>query len=85
MLRVLPPLIQGLVWRGCEMISHADFLRAAEIARLLGRSERTVRRWIRTKVVPSAKLGGARLVAKSELERLLRPALPDPTDNEWVP
>ena len=58
------------------MIDAAEYLRAAEIAHLLGRSERTVRRWIRKKMA-SAKIGGARLVARTELERLLRSAFSD--------
>jgi len=42
-----------------------EYLRANDIARLTGVTTRTARRWI---------AGGARLVAKSELERLLSPA-----------
>jgi hypothetical protein len=37
-------------------------------------SLRTVRRWITAGIVPSVKLGGARLVAQAELERLFSPA-----------
>lgn len=59
------------------MIDRSAYLRAAEIARVLGRSERTVRRWIRKKTLASAKIGGARLVARTELERLLRSAFSD--------
>ena len=47
------------------------YLRAGEIAGLTGMSLRTVRRWIRAEVLPSTKLGGARLVARADLERLL--------------
>jgi hypothetical protein len=36
-------------------------------------SVRTVRRWIAEQLLVSAKIGGARLVAKGELERLLSP------------
>jgi excisionase family DNA binding protein len=64
------------------MIGAGEYLRAPEIARLLDCSERTVRRWIRTKVLSSAKVGGARLVARTELERLLRPAFSDPMGEE---
>jgi excisionase family DNA binding protein len=53
------------------MSDGRDFLRAGEIARLTGISLRTVRRWIRDKIVPSVKLGGARLVARKDLERTL--------------
>jgi excisionase family DNA binding protein len=55
------------------MTSAAEYLRARDIARLTGVSLRTVRRWIAEEILASRKLGGARLVAKSELERLLSP------------
>ena len=48
-----------------EMSGGDEYLRANDIARLTGVTTRTARRWI---------AGGARLVAKSELERLLSPA-----------
>ena len=44
------------------------YLRAGEIAGLTGMSLRTVRRWIRAEVLPSTKLGGARLVARADLD-----------------
>lgn len=47
------------------------YLRAADIAGLTGMSERTVRRWIRDEVLPSTKVGGARLVATADLEAVL--------------
>lgn len=53
------------------MTGGTKYLRAADVARLIGASTRTVRRWIADKVVPSTKLGGARLVARADLERLL--------------
>ena len=53
------------------MTGGAAYLRAGDIARLTGMSLRTVRRWIADEVLPSIKLGGARLVAKADLERLL--------------
>ncbi len=56
------------------MIDGTDYLRAADIVRLTGISLRTVRRWIANEVVPSTKLGGARLVAKADLERRLCPS-----------
>src|SRR5262245_58765682 len=49
---------------------RAEYLRAVEIARLTGVSIRTVRRWIADEIIPSTKLGGARLV--STLPRPLR-------------
>ena len=56
------------------MTGSAQYLRAAEIARLLGISERTVRRWIASGELPSVKVGGSRLVARADLERTLSPA-----------
>ena len=55
------------------MSGRSEYLRAADIAALTGTSLRTVRRWIAGEVLPSIKLGGARLVQKAELERLLSP------------
>jgi excisionase family DNA binding protein len=52
---------------------QSEYLRARDIARLTGASLRTARRWIAKRILASAKVGGARLVAKSELERLLSP------------
>lgn len=64
------------------MIDAAEYLSAADISRLLGRSERTVRRWIKSNALPSAKIGGTRLVAKTELERLLRSSFSNSADDE---
>ena len=50
-----------------------QYLRAPDIAQLTGTSVRTVRRWIADETIPSKRLGGARLVAKTELQRLLSP------------
>jgi excisionase family DNA binding protein len=47
----------------CQRSSHAIYLRAGEIAQLLGMSERTIRRWIADEIIPSTRLGGTRLVA----------------------
>jgi excisionase family DNA binding protein len=55
------------------MTATAGYLRAAEIERLTGMSLRTVRRWIAEGTLPSTKLGGARLVARADLERLRCP------------
>ena len=55
------------------MSGPREYLRVAEIAALTGMSLRTVRRWIADEILPSIKLGGARLVQKAELERLLSP------------
>lgn len=51
-----------------------EYLRANDIARLTAVTTRTARRWIAKGILVSGRLGGARLVAKSELERLLSPA-----------
>ena len=51
-----------------------EYLRAAEIARLTGMTLRTVRRWIAGRILPSTKVGGARLVARADLDRLLSPS-----------
>jgi excisionase family DNA binding protein len=53
------------------MTGGAKYLRAAEIAQLTSTSIRTVRRWIADETIPSTKLGGARFVAREDLERLL--------------
>jgi excisionase family DNA binding protein len=55
------------------MNGESEYLRAPDIARLTGVSLRTARRWIAKGILRSGKVGGARLVAKSELERLLSP------------
>ena len=62
------------------MTEGAIYLRAGEIAQLLGMTERTIRRWIAHEIIPSIKLGGARLVAMTDLERLLSPP-PEPTED----
>jgi excisionase family DNA binding protein len=56
------------------MTAGAKYLHAGDIVRLTGMSIRTVRRWIAEEVIPSTKLGGARLVAKADLERRLCPS-----------
>lgn len=53
------------------MSGKPDYFRAADLARITGVSLRTARRWIADEIVPSTKLGGARLVARADLERLL--------------
>ena len=55
------------------MTKGRKYLRAGDIAQLTGVSLRTARRWIAKEILASRKLGGARLVAKRELERLLSP------------
>jgi excisionase family DNA binding protein len=62
------------------MVDGREYLRAGDIARLTGTHIRTVRRWIADEIIPSTKLGGARLVPKAELGRLLSP-LPTAAEN----
>ena len=61
------------------MTDGTEYLRAGDIVALTGMSIRTVRRWIADETIPSTKLGGTRLVAKADLERLLSPS-PDLTE-----
>jgi excisionase family DNA binding protein len=56
------------------MTSGHEFLRASDIAGRTGVSIRTVRRWIADGVLPSTKIGGARLVARADLDQLLSPS-----------
>jgi excisionase family DNA binding protein len=63
------------------MIDAPKYLRAGEIAPLVGVSLRTVRRWIAEEVLPSVKLGGARLVPRKGLERMLSPPTWDWADS----
>lgn len=48
-----------------------QFVRVADIAEQLNVNVRTVRRWISEGALPSAKVGGARLVAIADLQALL--------------
>ena len=52
-------------------MSEPQYLRAGEIAELLGVNVRTVRRWIADGTLPSVKIGGARLVLEHHLLMLL--------------
>ena len=54
------------------MIGFPSYLRARQIAELLGVNVRTVRRWIADGTISSVKIGGARLVAETDLLRLLQ-------------
>ncbi len=55
-------------------MTSREYLRAGDIAQLTGVSLRTIRRWIAEKYLVSTKVGGTRLVAKSELDRVLSPS-----------
>ncbi len=65
------------------MSVRAEYLRAPEIARHLGVSERSVRRWIASGEVPSVKIGGSRLVALEDLGKLLNADKPLPDNSEY--
>lgn len=56
------------------MKRSTEYLRARDIAEATGVSMRTIRRWIADGILPSTRVGGARLVPKTALERLLSPA-----------
>jgi len=56
--------------RGSEHEAVA-YLSAAEVARQLGISLRTVRRWISSGALPSTRIGGTRRVAIADLEDAL--------------
>lgn len=53
------------------MKADRKYLRAAEIVALTGMSLRTIRRWIADEILPSVRLGGARIVATADLEAAL--------------
>jgi excisionase family DNA binding protein len=53
------------------MNNGTEYLRARDVAEITGISIRTIRRWIAAGILPSTKVGGARLVPKTALERLL--------------
>jgi len=59
------------------MTGPRKYFRAVEIAELTGLGLRTVRRRIADGTFPSTKLGGARLVAKVDLEAAFSPAEAD--------
>jgi excisionase family DNA binding protein len=58
---------------GGPLMNGTEYLRARDIAEITGVRVRTVRRWIADGILPSTKVGGARLVPKTALERLLSP------------
>jgi Helix-turn-helix domain len=51
------------------MTGESEYLRARDIARLTGVSIRTARRWIVKQILVWGKVGGAHMVAKTELEQ----------------
>ena len=63
-------------------MSTGAFLRPRQIAEMLGVTERTVLRWIADGTLPSVKLGGARLVARTTLERRLGTPLDLPEEGD---
>jgi excisionase family DNA binding protein len=63
-------------------LQRGAYVRAADIARLLNVDIRTVRRRIKDQTIPSVRVGGARLVAIADLERLLQQNLGPTADPE---
>jgi len=59
---LLPEWVQPVA---AVMTDGTEYFRAADIAQLTGMSLRTVRRWIADEIIPSTKLGGARLTHPS--------------------
>jgi excisionase family DNA binding protein len=59
-----------------------EYLRARDISEITGVHVRTVRRWIAEEIIPSTKVGGARLVPRTALERLFSPASETTDDGE---
>lgn len=53
------------------MDAHRRYLTAAEIAFMIGRSPRTIRRWLAAHVIPSFHIGGTRLVDAQDLEAVI--------------
>ena len=53
------------------MSAARKYLRAADIVAMTGMSLRTIRRWIKEEILPSAKVRGARLVTTQDLEILM--------------
>jgi excisionase family DNA binding protein len=51
------------------MSEERRYLRASELARSLGVTVRTVRRWIAMGVIPSVKVGGARCIPLWAVEK----------------
>ena len=52
-------------------MAHRTHYSPSEIAAAVGKTERTIRRWIADGTLPSVKIGGSRLVPAAELNRLL--------------
>ncbi len=58
------------------------FLRPRLVSELLDVTERTVRRWIADGTLPSVKVGGARLIARTTLEQQLGISLDLPEEGD---
>ena len=87
---IMTELIRFLMVRSCVMTRTMHAWRKANAYVRSGQHDRAIywlsrtqaildagRRWIAKEILASGKVGGARLVARSELERLLSPA-PNP-------
>jgi excisionase family DNA binding protein len=64
------------------MTGLRKYFRAVEIAEFTGLALRTVQRRIADSTFPSTKLGGARLVAKADLEAAFSPAEADSPEDQ---
>jgi len=56
----------------------ADAYGPEEAARLLGKGEATIWRWIRGKKIIAVRIGGRTLIPESEIQRLQEGQLPTP-------
>lgn len=59
------------------MNAGRGYVRAGDVADLLGVNVRTVRRWIKDGSLVSVRVGGARLIAKADLANFLQPIKPE--------
>jgi excisionase family DNA binding protein len=66
----LHPIAARLDVQGDKPIESKVYLSAAELATLVGVTERTTKRWIAEGVMPSALIGGVRRVRRSDVEAL---------------
>ena len=63
------------------MTNCERYVRAGQIAQEFGLSERTVRRWIASGEIRSTKVGGARLIARVDLDELFPQPKSCPSQN----
>lgn len=56
---------------------HEDYISTGEAAKMIGVSYRTLQRYIEKNVIPSVKVGGKRLIKRSDIEKLFKGTLHD--------